>query len=327
MHNYLVVKILDKGSIALSTTKVYGNVEMRSHRTDFDDEINVLEISAKENSANFDDFKFCSRVATIVLADKIDDAIDLAEDCFSSVLDLKSPDFAISTIKTSPIGYIKNLDSGEIIPIKKMGFTPSMSFEVYQADIQQKEVTNLLLSLKNDLCDRLLRSLHWSRNAKHEKNNQLKILFYWFSIEALFKVNETDNIEGLIRWFLGFPNGKNRDEVDHQLLKKLGKIESYDYWNKKLISVTDEIRIFRNYSTHSGFRIFDFKKEDIELYDKVMVYASSRCQAAVRYALLNDITNVNDFKECVPIVFQDNPNLLNDIAGNIIFSLTNAEKT
>ena len=321
MGSFLVVKILDTQSVSLPSTFVYGSVELRSHKADSEHEIDVLKESASNNRVDFDKYSYCARIATIVNCDSVLEAIDLSDNIFSEVLDLKSVEFAISNFKTSDVGFVKNLETGSIQPINRREYKPSMSFVVHRGDIQSFDVVNYILSLNSDLSNRYLRSLHWSRNSKHESNSQLKILFYWFAIEALLKESERDNISGVVRWFLGFPNGKHINDVSTSFLENLSDHSKYEYWNKELITIVDKIRIFRNDSVHSGFRSVDFTKYDLELYSQVMVFSTSRCQAAVQDALINRISTVSEFKEYIGPIFEKNMNLINDVHGNILFSL------
>lgn len=321
MGRFLVLKILDNRSISLPSTQLYGQVELRSHKSDSECEIEALKKSASDNRSDFDKYSICARIATIVDADDMINAIEFADNVFSEILDLKSVEFAISTLKVSGIGLVKNLESGRIDPIKKHGFEPSISFVVHQGDVQRMDAVNFILSLNTELSNRYRRSLHWVRNSKHEKNRQLKTLFYWFAIEALIKESETDNIGGSVRWFLGFPNGKYRSYVSESLREKLSNHPNYEYWNKQIINIVDKIRIFRNDSVHSGFRSLDFTKYELDLYSQVMVFSVSRCQAAVQTALINGISSVAEFKEYIPVIFEENRNIINDTHGNILFSL------
>lgn len=325
MAKYLVLKILDSRIISLPSTQVYGLVELRSHKSDSESEAIALKKSAVDNRADFDQYSFCARIATIIDAGSLAEAIELSENKFSEVLDLKSVEFTISNFKTSDIGFIKDLESGEIQPIRKSEYEPSISFMVQRDSVQRRDFVNYILSLNNELSERYQRSLHWVRNSKHEKNIQLKTLFYWFSIEALLKESETDNIEGVVRWFLGFPNGKYRNDVSKSLLTNLANHPKYSYWNKKIIEVVDKIRVFRNDSVHSGFRSVDFPKKELELYSQVMVYGASRCQAAVQSALISGISTVSEFKDYIPEIFEENSNIINDVHGNILFTLDRIE--
>lgn len=320
MGSFLVLKILDSQSVSLPSTLIYGSVELRSYRADSECEIAILKESASINRADFNKYSYCARIATIVEADNISEAIDISDNSFSAILDLKSVEFAISSFKTSSIGFVKDLESGEIHPISKQVYEPSMSFIVHQGDVQRLDMTNYILSLDNDLSARYQRSLHWARNSKHETNSQLKVLFHWFAVEALLKESETDNVGGMVRWFLGFPNGKQRQDVSPQVLTKLSNHPKYGFWSSNLTTTVDDIRIFRNDSVHAGFRSVDFTKYDLELYSQIMIFSTSRCQAAVQSALMNGISSVSEFKEYIGLIFESNQNLINDVHNNIIFS-------
>lgn len=321
MSSFLVVKVLDSKSVALPSTFIYGAVELRSYESDSALEREALQESAQRNYLKFDDYIFCARIATIVDAEDAYEAASISENLFSEILDFKSLELHMSNLSTSNIGFVKNLNSGAIEPILKREIGATMSFLRHQGNIQKYDWINYILSLNSELAERYKRSLHWSRNCRHENNLQIKILFYWFSMEALFKETVTDNISGTVRWFLGFPNGKARSTLDENLIKTLESHKKYKKWSGKIIDVLEEIRIFRNDSVHSGFRAFDVSKDDLELYSQVMIYAASRCQGAVRSALLNKITTVADFKEYLPVIFEENKNIINDVHNNIIFSL------
>lgn len=322
MNEYLVVKILDSQSISLPSTLVYGSVELRSYISDSETEISALKESAIINKFDFEKHRYSARIATIVKARDTYEATDTAQNFFSEVLDLKSIEIAISNFKTSEIGFVKDLTSGEISPTISNELPASMAFMMHQGDIQVLDNVNRILSLNNELSVRYRRSLHWVRNSKHESNKQLKTLFYWFAIEALVKESETDHVGPIIRWFLGFPNGKNRNYLPEQLINALVDHPRYQHWNNELIKIIEKIRTFRNESVHSGFRKVDFSKDELKLYSRVMVLCTSRCQAAVQYALLSGINTVSEFKEYIGIVFED-LNSINDIHGNIIHSLDN----
>lgn len=322
MTSFLVVKILDDRSITLPSTMNYGSVELRSYSADTKLETDAFEASASEGGLDFNKHKICARIATIVDCETNSEAIHIADNKFLEVLDFKSTEFAVSAIKTSRIGLVKNLASGEITPIKRSGFQQSLSFVVRNGAIQCFDITNFLLSLKNELSNRYRRSLHWTRNSKNETNPQLKIIFLWFALEALLKADETDNcVESYIRLFLGFPNGQQLGLISPAVKINLENHARYKYWQKKLIEVVKEIRDFRNDSVHSGFRSVDFTKEKLELFSSVMTYAVSRCQAGVMQGLLSNIDSLSDFKEYAIPLFETNANLINDIHNNIIYSL------
>ena len=322
MTYFLVVKILDDRSISTPRTMVYGDVELRSFTADSKLETEALELSASEGGLDFNKHKVCARIATIVECETPNEAVQQADNKFLEILDFKSTEFAVSNIKTSKIGFIKDLNSGEISPIKKSGFEQSISFLVSPGSTQCFDSTNYVLSLKNDLSERYKRSLHWARNSKNEINPQLRIIFSWFALEALLKANESDNsVESYIRLFMGFPNGIQLSLVSPITKSLLENHERYSYWRKKLSEIVKEIRDFRNDSVHSGFRSTDFTKEKLDQFKLVMIFAVSRCQAGVMRALLADISSLSEFKDYAVPLFEQNSNLVNDTHNNIIYSL------
>lgn len=326
MSCFLIVKVLEPNGMVFPSTHIYSDVEIRSSSSDLSDEFEILEQSAISQHLNFSDYSLSSRIATIVEANSAGDAISEAEIRFTEVLDLKSIESPISNLTVSKIGFIKDLSSGKLSELIDSSLQPSPSFLVNQGSVQQNGMVNFLLLQDSELSQRYTKSLHWSRNSRHENNKQLRILFNWFSIEALIKESEKDNIAPTIRWFLGFPNGVNCQHVSSEILGKLESDPEYAYWKKNIISVLEEIRIFRNSSIHSGFRVTDFSAEKINLYDKLMIYAVSRCQRAVSDALRSRISTVSEFKNYIPLLFEYNENLINDIHNNILFSLSQIRK-
>ena len=317
----MVVKILDSRSVVFPSTRVYGDVELRPYKSDTSYESELLESSANQNRVDYNKYKFCSRVCTIVFAGSVEAALDIAEDKFTTVLDLLSVNYALSLLDFSPVGYAKDLHSGEYT---KLITNQSSLTQTYLVDAfcgQGFDDVNFILSLDNDLADRYLKSLHWSRNAKRESNQQLRILFSWFSLEALLKEDERDNISGIAKWFLGFPNSSGRNAIDPKILQALNKDERYRSWNDVIAKKIDEIRIFRNDSVHSGFRSCDFSTQELALYDKITTLSSARCQHAVKVALMNKVQTVSEFKEFVPTIFEGRQGLVNDVLNNIVFML------
>ncbi|NOH98873.1 hypothetical protein [Vibrio sp. 99-70-13A1] len=327
MPAFLVVKVLESQSICLPSTLVYSNVELRSASADFEEESRFLENCAKSLHLDFSKYSHCARIATIVDELSIPKAVEIADDRFAEILDLKSIEAPISNFSLSKIGFVKDLLKGSLHEIKDNTHRPSMAFFTHQGDVQQVDMTHYVLAQNTELSNRYLRSLHWLRNSKHENNYQLKILFNWFAVEALLKESEMDNIGATIRWFLGFPNGKSSKLVSSSVITALEANPRYGIWKKKIKGIIEKIRIFRNDSTHHGFRTIDFTKKELELFNQVMLFGATRCQGAVQLALHNQVSTVPEFKDYMPYLFELNENLVNDVHGNIIFSLDRINDT
>mgnify|MGYP000846121332 FL=1 len=320
MFNFLIVRVLESNSFTLPNTIIYGDVELRPASVDSDKELSALKESADDHRLQFDKYTYAARICTIVSSETVLEALSIAADRFSTILDLSASKFHISNVDVSEIGFAKNLASGELHPVKRWGFNPSTSFVMSHGNIQRMDDINYILGLDCELSQRYLRALHWARHGRHENNSQLKILFNWFTLEALLKEGESDNISSNICFLMGFPNNKKRLEISEPFLASISDHPRYDFWKKKLIEDVDKIRIFRNNSAHSGFRIVDFSKPVLALYSQIMIYGTSRSLGAVRFALLNNVKTLVEFKENIANIFE-NTARANDIHGNIIYSL------
>lgn len=327
MKTFLVVKVLESQSVCLPSTSVYSNVELRSSNSDYPEEVEVLEESANKLHLDYSKYSHCARILTLVEENDLSNAIAIAEDRFSEILDLKCIEVPLSNFALSQIGFVKDLISGKFHEIKSSAHQPSMAFVMHQSETQRIDETHIVLSKNTELSKRYLRSLHWLRNSKHEPNKQLSILFNWFAVEALLKESESDIVSPYLRWFLGFPNGKSSTIVSSNIMAQLENHPSYFYWKKEIIQVVDKIRTFRNDSTHHGFRTVDFTKGELDLYSHVMLLGITRCQAAVKSAILDGVSNVKEFKEFIPIIFEQNKYLINDVHGTILFGLSRTKGT
>ncbi|MBP6863412.1 MAG: hypothetical protein KBC57_13780 [Neisseriaceae bacterium] len=220
----------------------------------------------------------------------------------------------------SKIGYVKDLETYEIEPLRKFDFQPSVTLLRNINQYQQYDHVNFILSLNNDLSMRYTRALHWFRNSNYETNKQVKTLFLWFSLEALFKQTEKDNISGKVRIFVGFPRLSNSKFKESLLVKELKQHPSYEFWFKKFPVQLDMIREFRNESVHAGFRAVELTKENLNFYCNILEMTVPRCLNAVNVALLNDIDNIDRFVDNMADLFEKAVNK-NDIHGTFIYSL------
>lgn len=322
MTAYYVLKLLDNQGVYRPDTFVLVDVELRSPRSDFAEELAAIKESIKGNHTNLEDKLNC-RIGTIVQANSTDEASLLADERFVKALDIISSELPISSVRLTNCGYIKDLSTGTIKPILSTCFSPGMSFVMGKGQFRPMEFSQWIAIQNTDLATRYRRSLHWARNAKWERNLQLKILFDWFAIEALFKETPEDNVGPLIRWFLGYPNGPSAALVPSSILQELKSNPLYDAWKNKIQKSIESIRIFRNHSVHSGFRSVDFSVPETKLYSQIIVLGCSRCQRAVALALSNGINTVQEFKENTSLIFEVTENLINDVHGTILFSLQN----
>ncbi|VBR62533.1 Uncharacterised protein [Burkholderia pseudomallei] len=322
MTDFYVVKIADNGGAVLPDTAVYGNVEVRRASSDRRDEKAAISESVAAYRTKTD-HEIASRVCAIVQAGTIDEAIQLADERFVPVMDLLSTEYALGQFGVLQCGYVKNLETGEITPIKDNTYGPSLAFVRAQGLAKKIKFEQWILTQKSELAQRYMRSIHWTRGAKWEKNIQSSVLYKWFSMEALFKENVDDDITGLLMLFLGFPGGSYSQPISRALLARLATNAAYEKWKRRIKTDLDRLRDFRNDSVHGGFRNVDYTRSELSLYHCIMTFAASRSQAAVRHALLNRLKTVSEFKDYAGIIFESRENLEVDIIDTIIFSLDN----
>jgi hypothetical protein len=320
--NFYIVKILNGGGAVLPSTTIYGEVEIRPASADDKRERDAILQSTATARIKVE-HEIASRIATVVQAASLAEAMLLADERFVPILDLLSVDFPLSEFSLTQYGYVKNLDSGDITPIQSQGFGPSLTFVVPRGPIKKSEFNQWFLRQSSDLAERYKRSIHWTRSAKWEESIQMAILYRWFSIEALFKQDEGDDITSLLLLFLGFPGGTYSKHISRGLLSRLAQNSEWTKWKKLSKDIVDKIRVFRNDSVHAGFRSVDYTPHELRLYHQIMTFGASRCQGAVKMALQSKIETVLDFKYYAGIIFEGHGRVENDILHNIIFSLEN----
>ncbi|MCH9690961.1 MAG: hypothetical protein K0U59_02675 [Gammaproteobacteria bacterium] len=324
MKDYLVAKVLENRGLHVSSTLVYEAVEIRSASKDLSAETKALEVSMETLRLKIELSLNC-RISSVVSAINEDSAIAIADERFEEILDLKSLELPLSKLELTKCGYIKLLNTGEIRPLKDPGHQYDMMFMVPGASFVMLDATQVILSHDTELSTRYRRASHWIRHAKNEKNIQLSIIFYWFSVEALFKETEDDHVGPFIRWFLGFPSGKGAAAVDSNVMSELQINAEYTLMRKKLIDSLEFIREFRNDSVHAGFRKFDFSGKNIDLYEQIMLLGAHRCLYAVEYAIINSIQNVSEFKEYIGLIFNQAIRV-DDIHGTVFHALSRASR-
>lgn len=324
MPNYYICQIL-KTELVVPTTTVYKNIELRSASKYSPTELSFIESSLKATGLSHDiKPNLMPSIATIININQINDIKPLAENCFIELIDLLQVEFPYYKFSLTPCGFIKNLDTGEYTALTEKEFDLGNFFLRRQHSIEQINATQRLLYINNmELFDRYKRSLHWSRNAKLENSIQLRILFRWFAIEAIFKANESDDITSLLLLFLGFPESTYSKHISRSFINRLSMHKAYKIWKRKIRDHIEEIRKYRNNSVHSGFRAIDHPISKLKLYDKIMHLAIIRCQAGVRTGLSNRINTIAEFKEYAGLIFENQPNVENDIINTVIFSLDN----
>ncbi|MCX6164702.1 MAG: HEPN domain-containing protein [Ignavibacteriae bacterium] len=329
MNNYLCVRLLNDKSHFIPGTKSYGNVDIRKAINEDREELNALKTSIKafELSVNLEN---CPRLVTLVEAESDYDAYYKSDLVFNEMLDLfYYYSFGLNKTLMEAAGYMINLNKNLIIPIisnyDTEPYIPSTAVihiidEIFPIIDENQLIHNLE---RSDVVNRIYNSAYWFRQARYEKNKQLKILYYWFSIECLCKVKVEEDIIHKILLCLGFPSKSQCLLISISVLKKLNSIKNYRQWKNKIDNMLEEMRNYRNDSVHKGFRIHELTIGNKSQYISLLTLASSRTRRYYTQAIRYNLKTIEEIWEYLPILVEENSNLINDVQGNIIYSLEN----
>ena len=325
MNDYLVVRLANPKGIYYPRSFCLGNVEIRPPKTDTPDESECLKVSLEKNQEDAN-LNVAMRLAAIVedVSDQ-EDAYIQTQHLFEEALDvLATEQFGLSSVSLMKSGFVRDLISGDLIPRELKEFSPSTSFHIIRDRFPQISFKEyLLLGREIEIYNRFLRSLHWSRHAGWEENLQIKILFNWFSIEALFKLDKDDDIVPKAMLSMGFPIGQMKNNVDTGLISQLESHTDYKPFRELIHRNMKEIRDFRNDSVHSGFRSWDISSIDLKRYSYLTNIACNCCQQLTKIGILSQIETAKDIWDNSPDLLKKRNNIINFVHGTLIYSLKN----
>lgn len=336
-YPYLVINICSDKSIYKPNGYYFSGVELRTGIKDSQAELQSIEESMGlfNETVNLD---IAPRLATICNAKDSEFAYIFAIEKFEQTLDILNISMNhISKYSLENFGCIRNMETNMVEPI-----TPKMQSKLFQIPINpvpgyitrdypyscldKAEILLNQFSNSNELYQRLERAAYWLRKARNEKNIQLRILFRWFSMEAAWKIDDSDNIIPKIMISLGFPIGQNSrilQNLDPKIYTDLTSHSDYKIWKKRVETRLDKIRILRNDSVHSGFRPWDIPRNQLLKLDHLSVLGSSRLINLMVKALMDDYTNLQDANDDLLIIWATKEYIIEDNHGTIIFSLNN----
>lgn len=302
MQDYLIVNAVAGDLQYNLEPKFIGRAALRNSTIDTPQERAALKKSCQENNDPVD-LEKSMRLSIIVTADSIEDAFSFARQSFSETLDIWSAfgSFIGQSVRLTNCAFSIDMSTNEIHPY--IIFRIPMNCVVCHAGLFQPVTFPQMISVyDDDFTKRIRRFCHWLRKAYTEEDRQLKILFWWFSLEAILKECESDNIAPNIAMLIGFCATKKAPN-DWALLREN---KNYGEFHRFFVETIDKIRKFRNDSVHSGFVPWDISDDDIKLYLFVLNSASARVRIALKsyYINSNRLKNVRDFKSFLEKIFQ-----------------------
>jgi hypothetical protein len=295
----VVIRLLDGRGIYYPTTLCVGRAELRPEKSDTPREREALT----KSSAAFEYAwkNNCMRIVTVIDAANELEADIQAEEVFEECLDVLESMYAASKMALLPIGAYRVISNDRVTHrVPASTALPTTAAKIAYENFPQCEWSQYLISLNSDLGKRLLRSYHWSRKAKWEANSQLRILFRWFAMEAIWMINADENIIPRVRWALGFPNGAGAQRLSPDFQKALRGHPSYDSSRRIVQDRLEEVRVFRNSTVHNGFRHQDISRDDLFKLDRITALACGRVQKCAQGGILHGLTMAKELLDDLP---------------------------
>ena len=327
MTEFQITKLIANQSVYYPKPFLLGSVEIKNNKFDLPEEKDILQQSLIKNKEEIN-LEFSIRLTTIIATEgnSENDAIEEADKHFEEILDVLSKEGFISRFELKKSGFIKNLATNEMKPIISSDILvkPSMAFSVDGERFPGIQLNEYIYyNKKHTLNQRYLNSLHWSRLSQWENNYQLKILFNWFAIESLIKIDENDDIVTKIMLAIGLPIGEKCKEFNSDFLDKLMSYPNYRSIRANILNEINDIRDFRNKSVHLGYRKFDIDKKMIKKYSYLINNGKVCLFSLADSGIINKIENEIELWQNAAFLFQENKNSINHCHNNFLFSYTN----
>jgi len=322
---FLIVRLASDKSFYRPTPLILGEVEIRPAKFDSFLETQALRQSAIEFKADTN-LEMAPRLATILEAPSILDACLEAVPRFEAILDiLDATSPGLSEFTLTEVGYARDLRCGRVhartpADRQEVRFLPTPSFQIVREKFSQIGFPEFLAEQQGaELVQRLLRSIHWSRKARWESNFQLKALHRWFAMEAAIKRNKDHNIVPEILLAMGFPSGHAEQALNPSLRSRLWAHPRYQSWRKEIRKRLERMRDWRNSTVHSGFRPWDFTRDELKRLNELSAIACSRVQRLLFAAIKNNLKTLEELDILAVLLLEQEENLVNDVHGNIIY--------
>lgn len=328
MSECIVTQIV-RGPIIFKTY-TWGNIEIRQSKYDLPGESKALANSMmsfglteeilREGGQNSE--AELSRISTIVNTKEGRQPLAIARERFAEALDVLDIVTMLRKYALLEPGYIRHLDTGRMEPLHPLHSRLPRYFQnpILQIDITRfspMDLGQIVLAKQApgradiDLADRLLRSAYWSRRARTEDNPQLRVLFRWFAIEAIWMIEPSqscsvsnDDVITPIMWAFGFPRGQGSNLITRKASRLRREIEDHDVWKKACSTRLAAIREFRNRSVHNGFRHYDISQRELLDFDIMTYHACAAVQRQVELGLVYGFQTAAELLEYLPLLFE-----------------------
>ena len=278
----------------------------------------VRESAQKNNE--FVNLDSSMRLSMVVSAQNEKESFYIARQVFSEAIDLWSvfDSVVVGSVRLVDVAFLVDMSTNKIQPfVREKQLLNSVC--LHQTVFFPLTLSQALSAYNNkdEFAIRVKRFCHWLRKSTTEEDNQLRILFLWFSIEALLKENEKDNIAPYVSMLIGFCATKQSSAAWASLRTN----EKYREYHRLFADNIEKIRIFRNNSVHSGFVPWDISEEDTYLFYYILHNASIKAASAIRSFYMENSCqrNVSCFKSFLEKSIPLLPNYSNWFNGTFLY--------
>lgn len=307
---YIVTRVLRAPCTYSPGATGFGAVEIRSGETDLPSEKEALARSEEAFGEPPPKSPLSMRICAACNAGSAFEADRAVEPHLEEVLDIVDcSGVNFDKHGLSPVGYVRNLDTGILVPRvpdwEFKSWPPMSSFRMNAGRFQLPSFEQILaFGTQTDLIERLKRSFHWRRKARWESNIQVRVLFRWFAMEALWTLARNDDIVPWVLWCMGLPSGVGASGIDRLLMRSLAAIPGYRQARHHLGNQLHAVRKFRNFTVHNGFRQMDVPASELGEFDRLTYYGCNDVQHFAQFGIMSGLATASELRQRLPDLFQ-----------------------
>jgi hypothetical protein len=309
-------------------TESYGNVDLRGIKSLLSKE---EELFKKSSELLKEVDQLGSLIVTVVEDKGPRGAFAQANMLFEEVLDIfATNNFGYIKLGLLKSGFIRSFDFSYQKPIEDSDYeVDKIDYEsvgtIYHLKPEEYSPISeaqLIISLKDDieLAKLYIRSSYWSRQAKSELNYHFRLLYYWFAIESLTKVETEEDITPKIMLPIGFIS-KKYSNVSRSLSTQLQGHSDYTLLKKLVSQTIEKIRKIRNNTVHNGFRIYETDEIEFNKLNKFLKFVIPRIRYYIGQAVYENKRNLKEAWDMIPLLIRDDNNFVNHAHKNTFYFL------
>ena len=284
MNRWLVVRVLARGGEWSARGTGFSTVSVYPCQFESEAERACLDRSAAQTNEVVPPVSV--RMATMVEAPDGMAAFEVGERQVVEALDLmRVTGFRYLRHQLLRCGYLRDLRTGALVPLAPEWQPFSGGMITQPFEYEPMRLGARLLHFKHlELCQRLIRSAHWTRRASLEEDPLIRVVNHWFALDAIWGTGG-GAIDGYVAWGVGFPPKKGRHLLDPQWRAQLESDPTWLIWERRVRDAIERCRAVRNDVVHHAHRRVDVTQREVLWLDAVAFAAALSSESLVVTAL------------------------------------------